>query len=277
MKIFITYGDESFQAAKDKIISEAIETGEFDKCLSFGRDDVTDELAASSVFQIPRGGGLWSWKPDVIWQTMQTSRDRDVIVYCDAGCTLQKSDEWQWYWQLLERYDMIAQRIPMRNDHYTRKEILDFFAESNGKGWVKNYQYQATIIIVVSDFTRKFVDEWRRLMLAHPEFAMDVSPEELGSQHTSLIENRHDQAVYSALVYKYLNNDEFRGRIYPCWERIEDCTLLRTQAIRATRLRKGQDEPMKLHIKRIFKRFLKHCLYIPFMIDPRRCWQNLKR
>lgn len=275
-RIFITYGDEKFIEAKRKIIEEARQTGEFDEVMSYGYDDLTDELKNSKIIKEPRGGGLWSWKPDVIWSTMQNAGDGDIIVYCDSGCTVQKSNEWKWYWKKLEHHDIIAQRILMRNDHYTRKELIDKYIETNGQGWPLCYQYQATVVVAVGDFTRKFVKEWRDIMIQQSHLAMDVTPQERPGQHSTLVENRHDQAVYSSLIYKYLRIPEYRDRIFTCWEKIEDCTLFRKQAIRATRLRLGQNESVKLHLKRIYKRFFKHYILIPFVIAPRQWWYNKK-
>lgn len=261
--IFITYGDNGYEQAKAKICVEAKVTGEFDEIIAYGREDLSDELLHSDIISIKRGGGLWSWKPDVILSTIEKYSDGDVIVYSDAGCTLYPSKEWKQYWEKLEHHDIIAQRIYQRTDHWTRKEVLDFF-NGNGKGWSCCYQYQATIIfIVISDFTRKFVKEWRDLMIYHPILAMDVTEDELPSQHQGFIENRHDQAIYSALVYKYLANSDTKSKIYTQWERIEDYDPFRKQAIRATRLRQGQYETLSSKIRGVIKRLIKDYIMRP--------------
>ena len=276
-RIFITYGDEKFVEAKRKIMEEARQTGEFDEVMSYGYDDLSDELKNSKIIKEPRGGGMWSWKPDVIYSTMQNANDGDIIVYCVSGCTVQKSKEWKLYWEKLLHHDIIAQRILMRNDHYTRKELIDKYIETNGYGWPFCYQCQATvIIIVVGNLTRTFVKEWREIMIHQSHLVVDVTQQERPSQHPTLIENRHDQAVYSALIYKYLRIPEYRNKIYTCWERTEDCTLFRKQAIRATRLRLGQEEILKFHVKRMFKRIIKHYIIIPFVLAPLQWWYNKK-
>lgn len=277
MRWFITYGDEKFIEAKRKIVDEAQQTGEFDEVVPYGYDDLSDELKVSEIIKEPRGGGLWSWKPDVIWSTMKKANDGDIIVYCDSGCTVQKSKEWRWYWRKLEYHDIIAQRILMRNDHYTRKELLDKYIEINGQGWPLCYQYQATVLLlVVGDFTRMLVKEWREIMLYQPHLAKDVTPQERPNQHSTFVENRHDQAVYSTMIYKYLRIPKYRDKVYTCWERMEDCSLFCKQAIRATRLRLGQEEPVKLRLKRKFKRIVKHYIFIPFYLTPRQWWYSRK-
>lgn len=267
-RIFITYGDSGYEAAKIKLCDEALETSEFDDVIAYGRDNLSKELMDSDVINIKRGGGLWSWKPDIIYKTMLTASDGDLIVYCDAGCTVSSCNEWSKYWMKLEKADIIAQRIIMRTDKWTRKEILDYF-NSTGKWWQKNYQYLATTILIsVSDFSRLFISEWRDIVINHPNLICDVKKEEMVFQHPTFVENRHDQSVYSALIYKYLNNETTHDKIYAQWEHIEDFDPFFRQAIRATRARTGNTESSSKHIKRMMKRIIKDFILKPFYFIP---------
>lgn len=266
-RIFITYGDEHFTAAKERLIKLATYTHEFDKIYSYGREDLSSELMSSKVINIKRGGGLWSWKPDIILSTMNQHENGDIIVYCDAGCSVYPSYEWKKYWKILENHDIIAQRIYQRTDHWTRKELLEAF-NINGVKWHKCYQYQATIIIIISDFTRKFIREWRDIMIEQPKLVSDVEEKEIEIQKSCFIENRHDQALYSSLIYKYLKNPKTKNRIYTQWEHIEDYDPFFKQAIRATRLRNGEEETYKRKIILCFKRLIKDYIYKPFYYAP---------
>jgi len=274
-KIFITYGDDGYEQAKDRIVREAYKISEFQKICSFGREDLSDELLSSDVISLKRGGGLWSWKPDVILSVMQKVEEGDYIVYCDAGCTVYPSKEWKQIWKKLENHDMIAQRIFQRTDKWTRKELLDLFKD-NGKYWPKCYQYQATTIFKNTVFSRKFVREWRDLMISNPKLVMDVTDEERPLQHETLIENRHDQAVYSALVYKYLANKETKDLIYTQWEHIEDFDPFFKQAIRATRLRHGESEIKGKKVIGCVKRLIKDYIFKPFFYAPLQWWYSMK-
>lgn len=273
--IFITYGDTGYESAKAKIVQEAKETGEFEEIQAYGRDDLSDVLISSDVIKIKRGGGLWSWKPDIILSTMERAQEGDIIVYCDAGCTVYPSKEWKHYWKKLENHDILAQRIFQRTEHWTRKELLDMFA-SNGKNWPKSFQYQATPMFKVSEFSKQFVREWRGLMIANPKLAMDVTDEERPMQHASLKENRHDQAVFSSLVYKYLSTPETKNTIYTQWEHIEDFDPFCKQAIRATRLRQGEHETASRKQIAVIKRIIKDFCFKPFYYAPLQWWYSKK-
>lgn len=271
--IFITYGDQGYEAAKEKIVSEAKKTGEFSYIYAYSKNNLSKELLASDIIKVKRGGGLWSWKPDIILSTMLKHNKGDVIVYCDAGCSIYPSKEWSCIWKILESHDIICQRIFQRTDHWTRKEIIDNFP-NNGKRWLSMCQYQATIIIKISDFTLHFIKEWRDMMIYHPEMVEDVSENDKVKQLPCFIENRHDQALYSALVYKYLANPNYSTKIYTQWEHIEDLDIFHKQAIRATRLRQGQKETIKHKLKATIKRILKDFFIKPLFYNPLHWWNN---
>lgn len=275
-KYFITYGNAKFELAKKRIEQEAINLNIFDKIILYSEKDISEELKNSDVFKEKRGAGLWSWKPDVIKSTLAKMNDGDYLVYCDAGCSLYKSREWQKYFKMLEQHDILAQRIYQRNDKWSRKNILEYFKKSNPQNWEKCYQYLATVIILkATPFTRQFFTEWRNLMMEHPEMVKDVNQVERQFENNSFIENRHDQALYSALVYKYTSNGNFNQKILTKWEHIEDCDLIFKQAIRATRLRNGETkETTKRHIIAISKRLAKDYLLRPFKYAPLQWYYN---
>ena len=198
----------------------------------------------------------------------------DYLVYCDSGCQLQQCEEWGWYWHKLSNYDIIAQRIFQRTENWTRLEIIKEFKD-NGRYWPKMFQFQATIIIIKkSQFTVDFISQWRSLMISSPILAMDVTKEEMLLQHTAFKENRHDQAIYSALIYKYLNNPKTKDKIYTQWEHIEDYDPFCKQAIRATRLRHGQEETSKAKFVAGFKRIIKDFIYKPLYYAPLQWWYS---
>ena len=277
-RYFITYGDSGYEQAKARICNQAAAIGEFDHIIAYGREDLSLEIQQSQLFHIKRGGGLWCWKPDVILTTLGRMSDGDCLIYCDAGCTLQRAKEWSRLWKRLQNYDIIASRIFQRTDRWTRRELLDYMRPTNPQNWERYFQHMATTIIIKkSSFTVRFFQEWKTLLLRHPEFVMDVSEVERASQHPTFVENRHDQSVYSALVYKYLNHQMTRDRIFSMWEHIEDFDIFHGQAIRATRLRKGEKKlPLKQEVKAAIKRMIKDYVYKPLWIIPHQWYYERK-
>lgn len=259
-KVFITYGDAKFTKAKQRILQEADNVKWFDNIKAYGPEDVTPELFSTGLMDIPRGGGLWAWKPDIILSAMGEMDDGDILVYADSGCTLQPCKEWQRIEKILTQYDIIAQSIYQRTDVWTRKEILDKF-KTNPSGWERCLQFCATVIILKkTKFSLSLIKEWHDIIIANPEYIKDVIPEEKDQQHKSFFENRHDQSIYSACIYEHLNSN----KIYNQWERIEDYDPFMRQAIRATRLRNGEFEKKGDLPQKALKRFIKALLFRPF-------------
>lgn len=265
MKFFCTYGDMKYENEKKRILDEAERTLQFDGLFAYGPCDLSERVKASILMSYSRGGGLWVWKPEVILKTMQSLKDGDILVYCDAGCTLAKSKEWKRLWGILGEYDIVAQRLFQKNEKWTRKEIVDYF-HFGDTSWMKCYQYQATIILKVSEFTRSFVEEWLDVMLRFPVFVMDVNGYEREMQYDAFVENRHDQAVYSALLYKYMVRTQTCKKIYTMWERMEDYDFFHKQAIRATRIKTGVSQESKA--KQWLKRIVKHSIIRPLYYAP---------
>lgn len=275
-KVLITYGDKKFEMSKRRFIQQALSINIFDEIIAYSEEDLTEELKNSEIIKEKRGGGLWSWKPDVILTALNNMSDGDYLVYCDTGCTLSKCKEWNKFWSILADSDIISQRIYQKTEHWTRKNITDRFQSTNRKNWEKCYQHLATVVILkATPFTRKFIAEWRHLVISHPEMVKDVTPIEREGEFKTFRENRHDQAIFSALLYKYLNIPETKKRIHTQWEHIEDKDIFFKQAIRATRLRNGENkEDQRTSTKAIFKRIIKSYIYRPFFYSPRQCWYS---
>lgn len=256
-KYFISYGDEKFAASKARIARQASSLGIFDSVETFGPGDVSPETCASPLMREKRGAGLWVWKPDIILSTLNRMDDGDMLVYADAGCLLQPSEEWKWYERKLGQFDMIVQRIYNRTDKWTRREIYSLFPD-NPKGWTYKYQHCATTMVLKkSPFTMSFVEQWREIMLRHPEAVMDVTPVERREELPQFVENRHDQSIFSALVYRYLKS----GHILAIWDHIRSRDPFRTQAVRAVRLRNGEEtEPKPVSTLQGIRFILKHVL-----------------
>ena len=196
-KYFVTYGDDKFADTIKRIILEAKKTNEFDVIRSYSSKDVSPEVKESPLFSIKRGGGLWSWKPDIILLILKEMDIGDFLIYCDAGCSLYRSTEWEKYWNILKEHDIIASRIYQSTFKWTRREIIDFF-HSNEKNWIKSPMFMATVLFLKkSNFIIHFMEEWRSIMIENPKLVMDVNEDEKHYQLKKFRENRHDQAVFS--------------------------------------------------------------------------------
>lgn len=259
-KHFITYGDERFEAAKIRIASEAKLTCEFDVIHVYGSDDVSNDVKAAELFSAKRGGGYWIWKPDIIYREFDKMDYGDILVYTDSGCELSPGREWKTYWRILEEKALIAQRIYQITDKWTRRTIIDEFAE-NPNGWQKKCQFMATVVFAKkTKDTVAFFKEWRSYMIQRPDMVADVTPNNLSDESVRFIENRHDQAIFSAMVFRHMNE----GFIACRWEHVENQSILGTQVIRATRNRTGKPVSSLRRMREIILRLVKDLFRKPY-------------
>ena len=54
--------------------------------------DVEFRNKYSNIFLQQRGGGFWIWKHHIISNLLDKISEGDVVVYCDAGASINLSD-----------------------------------------------------------------------------------------------------------------------------------------------------------------------------------------
>jgi hypothetical protein len=230
-KYFITYGDERYTKSVERTKREAEKLHIFDEVIAYSPADLGTDILNCEAMQHKRGGGYWAWKPYIICLTLQTMNEGDIVVYCDAGCTLSKGKEWQKWFQILEKYSMIGFLIHQKNEAYCRNNVINYFS-GLGKYFGKLYMVSATTTTIKkTNQTIKLISEWKDLMINCPDLVLDVPPEERYLESKKLVENRHDQSIFSGLVYKY----EREAQIYLQWENYENASFFK-RAIVATRI-----------------------------------------
>ena len=87
---FLTYGDKSFKYSKKHLCALAEHSGFFDKILSLGPENLNYDFKENfkNVLSENKGGGYWIWKHEIINNLLDEINDGDVILYCDAGSSI---------------------------------------------------------------------------------------------------------------------------------------------------------------------------------------------
>ena len=87
---FITYANDKYAKAKQRLVREAGEFGEFATIKGYGPEDLPDDFRKKfdKILKLPRGGGYWIWKTAIIKENMLKMREGDFLIYMDAGCKL---------------------------------------------------------------------------------------------------------------------------------------------------------------------------------------------
>jgi len=164
-----------------------------------------------------RGYGWWCWKPQVILQVLREMDDGDVLLYCDAGCSLnprgvKRLNE---YFELAQKHGVVLfQARALGDEHkndfayhalpdgqWTKGDMLDYFGVRNNASITQSGQLIATVIFLRKDAESvAMVNEWSEVFNSRFELC-DNSP----SQSPNLpgfVENRHDQSALSIIAKK---------------------------------------------------------------------------
>lgn len=214
-KILITYGDDLYINSSRRLKEQAEKLKIFDEIIIYSPKDLPAEIKASKLFKYKRGGGYWIWKPWVIYDALSRLKEDDILVYSDSGNEVFYDKEWfRWFEMLDKKYNAIFFQYGGIMKKWTRGNLLSFFDElSHLKDY---YQIQASLILIKRGAC-DVIEKWMNLMLLHPEFILDVEQHEFEHEMSCFIENRHDQAALSCVVYK----NERRYRLKTVWQHSE--------------------------------------------------------
>lgn len=227
-KYFITFSANTPQypqlTKRVKIVCEQAKSLKyFDKIIGYTDLDLKKDIEywgkyCNFIESHPRGYGYYMWKPYVVKRTMDQMNDDDILVYIDAGCTINTyaKKRLEEYVQMVRdsKHGIISFQMDLSSQKYTKKELFDYMRVS--KEDQKKNQFVAGILILrKNENTKKIVDEWYRV--SHiPEM---INDQRSLIQHPDFIDHRHDQSILSILFYKYgsiiIPDETF---FYPNWK-----------------------------------------------------------
>lgn len=237
--------DPSYYPAASRLQRQAIDSGWFKDIYIYGLDKRLERFIPSCVGdgfadEIPRGFGLWSWKPEFIVYCMDNLiKSDEYIVYLDVGCEInsQGVSFLDFFLEKAQQDLIVTTSTKKLNLLWSSRNLIRRYKPSLKT--LFSYQYQAGLIVFRnSDIVLSFMTDWMSDCLINDyEFLRDKSIWEgwLG-------ENRHDQSVFSLLAnerniayplryslsynYKVMVTSEFMAA-FPFWP----CRNLSSQSI----------------------------------------------
>lgn len=175
-----------------------------------------------------RGYGFWLWKPYTIRSTLQDIEMNDILVYMDAGCTvnLEGKERLNEYITILNgqsEFDIISFQMNLPEIKYSKKALLEYLNVNNED---KNSgQCNATVILVrKGNHSISVINEWYRIACVYDL----INDQQNSREHMTFIDHRHDQSILSILVkqmgsIKIPDETYFepewskKGRKFPFW------------------------------------------------------------
>ena len=108
----------------------------YDEIISLSPKDLspTFKIKFKEILSKKRGGGYWIWKHHIILSTLKEIKNNDLLVYCDAGASLnflKVQKRHSEYIQLIRESEWGLLRMECEKHfierEYTSKEILKYF------------------------------------------------------------------------------------------------------------------------------------------------------
>ena len=180
------------------------------------------------LYQNKRGFGFWLWKPYIIHSTLHDIEMNDILIYMDAGCTInvegkQRLNEYINLLNSQSKYDIISFQMDLPEIKYSKLALLEYLKvneEDKNSG-----QCNATVVLIrKGDHSLSVIKEWYRVASIHNL----INDQHSIREHKMFIDHRHDQSIFSILVkqmgsIKILDETYFehewttKGKKYPFW------------------------------------------------------------
>jgi hypothetical protein len=158
---------------------------------------------ADTVRRHRRGYGLWTWKPHAIRRHLEQLPAGDMLVYCDAGCSLNAEGR-----SRLEEYVALAAGHPtgvlaFKLDglvgQWTKRATLAAFHADDPAMREREMVAATALVLRAGSETLDLVREWEARM--RDVAVVDDSPSPQG-EHPEFRNHRHDQSLFTLLAHE---------------------------------------------------------------------------
>lgn len=206
---FITYADELFDKAKQRILGEAESSGWFNSVRGYGPEDLEDDFKEEykDILKMKRGGGYWIWKINIYRQRLRDISDGDILVYLDAGCTINRrgGERFREYINMLNEseHSLITFRMDKNLEKvWTVKELFGYFDIGLDSEIANSGQCLGGVTMIKkTNKLMSLLDDYDKV-LKHDKLLITDHYGSVG-QAKFFRENRHDQSIFSILTKIY--------------------------------------------------------------------------
>ena len=200
MRYFITYGDDKFKISRERICRQATDMNIFDSVKYFTPLDIDDSFKEKigKYWNERRGGGLWLWKPYIIYKTLEKLNDGDFLVYCDSGSHLDKKGRLLFlkYLSYLNEKCCVQFTDRFLEKDWTVNEIYEYFKIEKDNSLQNSAGCQ---IIKKCSESMKLFGEWYRIAFERPDLFSQDYVISNRRDNSKFQDNRHDQSIISIL------------------------------------------------------------------------------
>jgi|688.fasta_scaffold34567_2 hypothetical protein len=225
MITFLSFADKKYSLTLERIKNEAISSSFFDEVKTYNENDLPEDLK-NFCNSNRRGFGYWVWKPYFVYKTIKEIGENDILVYCDAGCTINQKgkNRFDEYIEMVKNdpYANISFQMDHLEKRFSKGDIFKYFDAYNqlDTGQIAN----CTIILRKNEHTMNLVKLWYETCINERHLITDIPSQ--SPNDPIFFDNRHDQSIFSVIRKKYgtifledetykLNNDGSFDIKYP--------------------------------------------------------------
>lgn len=161
--------------------------------------------------------GLYSWKPYVLLQVLDTLQYNDRLLYIDGGSSLPTTNLINFSKKIDEIFSNIEKNELQLgvgtyynngdkfNIRIVRKQILEKFNLLNNNQFLFDYPHfeAGALFIIKTEKTVNFINSWKQFMTVNYENIIRSDFYDKTGQHQLYIHNGSDQAVLQCMLYNY--------------------------------------------------------------------------
>lgn len=243
---FITFGDGSygFRAAGKRISTQAHKSGLFPLGVEnytlerlYREDPGFEKSNRNFIEHNPKGLGNYIWKPQMLFQALQDSKNGDVLCLIDAGCqinlTVESRLRFQFYLDTVKANGALFMQIKagsfgnekFLDCEWTKKSLLNRLDPDMMYRFTPQIQ-SGIILMTCNETTREFAREWLALSQSN-DYELLTSPNNFKAEDPWFRGHRWEQSILSLLVkrseFTYVPDETFwhpdwrKGLDYPIW------------------------------------------------------------
>ncbi|MDE6561727.1 MAG: hypothetical protein K2K75_10120 [Muribaculaceae bacterium] len=187
--------DEKFEAIRKVCSSSSLKVGKADSVIEYNPAMMDNDFKQRNkdLLSIPRGAGLWIWKPYFILQTLESIPEGHYLIYLDAGVVVV--NEFRHLISAMEAsgQDIMVFELPLLAEEWTKGEIFSTIAKDIEDS--VNQILAGYIVMKNTPFVRGLIQEWLRYM----QDPVCILPHNVTDHpnHKNFVENRDDQSVFT--------------------------------------------------------------------------------
>lgn len=216
--VFFTFCSNNYKPTGKRIRKEAIKFGVFNKILIFHENDMDKSYRNKYRLRFrDRGMGFWMWKSYFAKKVFDELDTDDILVYCDAGCTINKEgiNRFVDYIDMVKKGSgILAFDQNFLERQYTKRDLLHFVFP-NESAYYDNTQYFAGVwMLRKNDVTTRLIREWYEI--CHNSYDLISDSPSKQSNYPGFVRNSADQSALSLLMHKY------KASVVPYYETYRD-------------------------------------------------------